>query len=458
MKVDAEFLEKYDKAGPRYTSYPPAPHFQDSFGPEDFFQALGRSENLGPEALSFYVHFPYCPNRCLYCGCTSEPMPEEAEAEAYFDALDAEIRDTLSRLDPTRPVTQIHFGGGTPNAQPRVVLKRVLDALLSRHSLAEGAEVAIECDPALSTTEKLEELRELGFNRVSFGIQDIDESVLGMVCRKRPVMPLNQLVTFSHALGFRGVNVDLVYGLPGQTAESFTRACREAEEADADRIVTFSYAHVPWVRERQKELERHGLPQASEKMDMFLAGLDFLTGRGMVMIGMDHYARPDDALSVALANNELHRNFQGYCTRKTTGQVCAFGASAISQLEDAYAQNERDSVKYVNAIREKASAIVRGYHLQDWQRFVRHAINDIMCNGRLDIPASAAATGFDLKEAEEMTRGAFAKLSEFEKDGLIERTERGLKVLPEGRLVVRVIAMAFDPMLDETENRYSRTV
>lgn len=458
FSLTADFLRKYDVPGPRYTSYPPAPHFATGWSESDILGLFEGSNATGDRNLSFYVHIPFCPRQCLYCGCTTEIGKPGSAVVAYFAALEREMDRILPLLDFSRPVTQIHFGGGTPNAAPVHHLAKVVEHLLRGRKLAEHAEIAIECDPNLVTKKKLAELREAGFNRISFGLQDFQKATLDAVNRGFPRIEPAELVAESHALGFTGVNLDLIYGLPFQTPETFSDTVRRTVEANPDRVATFSYAHVPWAKDHQKVLESKGLPDAEAKIAMAVGAYQGFLEAGYTPIGMDHFARPDDELAVALASGNLHRNFQGYCSRRTTGQVVGFGASAISQLHAGYVQNVKESSKYGEWTDSGRLPVDRAYVLSREERFVRETINSIMCQGRLDLRTIGCSEGYAEDEVRERFASALERLEDFVADGLCRFDGNVLETTPQGRLAVRNIAFLFDPLLGKGEGRYSRTV
>lgn len=453
-----EFLRRYDVPGPRYTSYPPAPHFRSDFQPGTVETLLEGSNTRGMPELSFYVHVPFCPHQCSYCGCTTEIAKPGSVVLAYFEAVALEMERVLPLLSPDRPVTQIHFGGGTPNAVPFRHLSDILDRIRSRFRFAEGAEIAIECDPNLLTMRKLGELRDIGFNRVSFGLQDFDRAVLEAVNRGFPRIEPADLVAEAHRLGFRGVNLDLIYGLPRQTVESFADSVRRCIEAGPDRVATFSYAHVPWAKEHQKILEERGLPSPETKLAMAVATFNAFLEAGYRAIGMDHFARPDDDLSLAQEKGLLHRNFQGYCSRRTTGQVVGFGASAIGQFHDGYVQNVKESPRYIDAVLAGGLPVERVYVATPEDRFRRDVINSLMCQGVLDPSVVGAGEGLSADETGRRLESGLSRLGPFEEDGLVERSGGIVRVTPRGRLAVRNVAMLFDPLLEAGQARYSRTV
>lgn len=453
-----DFLRRYDVPGPRYTSYPPAPHFRPDLEPRRVEQLLVDSNSVGTRALSFYVHVPFCPKQCLFCGCTTEIGRPGSQVNEYFRVLALEMERVLPLLDASRPVTQVHFGGGTPNGVPYRHLREVLDRLRGRFRFDPDAEVAIECDPNLLTERKLGELRDMGFNRVSFGLQDFDLGVLEAVNRGFPRLAPSELVRISHGLGFRGVNLDLIYGLPRQTPESFAASVEQCIAARPDRVATFSYAHVPWAKEHQLALEAKGLPSPESKLRMAVETHNAFLQAGYRAIGMDHFALPDDDLAIALEEGRLHRNFQGYCSRRTTGQVVGFGASAISQLHQGYVQNVKESLSWQSAVESGALPFERAYVLDQEESFRRDVINSLMCDGVLDPSSPALAGDFSLSQVRERLAPGLSRLDPFLEDGLVERDGEVVRVTAKGRLVVRNVAMLFDPLVDSGTARYSRTV
>jgi len=454
----AEFLRKYDVPGPRYTSYPPAPHFTAGWEESRILELFERSNSVGTRDLSFYVHVPFCPKQCLYCGCTTEIGKGGTEVLSYFEAVHREMDRVLPLLDSSRPVTQIHFGGGTPNAAPTRELAGVIEHILRGRSLSPHAEVAIECDPNLITLAKLADLRAAGFNRISFGLQDFNREVLDGVNRGFPRISPAYLVAESHKLGFTGVNLDLIYGLPGQTPDGFDKTVELTIQADPDRIATFSYAHVPWAKEHQKSLEPKGLPDAEAKIEMAVRVYRGFQSAGYVPVGMDHYAKPGDELALALEQGTLHRNFQGYCSKRTTGQVVAFGSSGISQLHEGYIQNIKESPEYSAAIARGVLPIERAYVLSPEERFHRDAINSIMCQGELDLDHVGDHEGLTPQESRQLLSRGLDRLEGPVADGLCTFDGTLLRTTPKGRLAVRNIAFLFDPLLEKGEGRYSRTV
>ncbi len=457
MKLDSTFLDTYNVAGPRYTSYPPAPYFKENSN-WDYYSDLITQSNSDSQNISFYVHIPFCPTLCYYCGCTTEITTKKDRIDSYFDAMRVERESLFSLIDNSRPVTQIHFGGGTPNAVPTSYLREIVDSIRGRYTFAENIEIAIEINPNQATFEQLKELRDIGFNRVSIGLQDFKKDVLDFVNRGYPEIHPKEMIAYCRELGFTGINLDLIYGLPGQTVESFRNTIDQAIDADPDRIAAFSYAHVPWVKKSQKILEKKGLPTPADKIAMAVDTHNIFVENGYDCIGMDHFAKPTDLLSISLKAKRLHRNFQGYCSQETTGQVYGLGSSSISQLDRAYIQNCRTSKEYCEAIAARKNSFNKCYELTQENSFYRAVINQIMCNGSLDIsiledhPHATQDMLLNVKDH-------IAECKQFSDDGLLIFSDNGFTLTELGLLVPRVVAMKFDPMLtNESLGTYSKTI
>jgi oxygen-independent coproporphyrinogen III oxidase len=458
MAIDTGLIQKYNRPGPRYTSYPPATFFHDGINAGHYRNMIGISNEQDPRNISIYIHIPFCRQLCHFCGCNTSHFPEKEFISEYIDAVITEIRSVSSLLDTTRPLTQVHWGGGTPNSIDLIFVEKVMNQISGIFSASVNAEIAMECNPAWLEPSQIDRLAGMGFNRLSLGIQDFNEEVLRIVNRKPSKFPVEELTARMDANGMTGGNIDLIYGLPGQTAASFRDTIEKAIKISPARLVTFSYAHVPWVKPAQKRLEEIGLPSVTEKLEMFETAYNLLTENGYIAIGMDHYAKPDDELSKALANKSLHRNFQGYCTQETTGQVYGFGSTSISQLNGGYYQNIKDGDKYIAAIREGGFAVSKGYELSRNDVIVREVINRIMCNGYMDMNEVAREFGIDTGELKLITAFKEEKLSGFIDDGLLTFDNDTLRLEPGGFMVVRNIAMEFDPLNGEGEGQYSKTV
>jgi len=459
MKITTDFLDKHNVSGPRYTSYPPANFFHTNFTAIDYIDQLRASNAQQPKNISIYIHIPFCPQRCHFCGCNTVIGQKRSIVERYIDAVKQEINNVASHLDvKNRKLTQIHWGGGTPNSISMKYIEDIMNLLKDKFVFDDNAEIAIECSPAYLEYTHIDQLAAMGFNRMSLGIQDFREDVLAVVNRQQPKLPVKDVVDYLRTKGFTGINLDFIYGLPLQTVDSFVETMTQAIAIKPDRIVTFSYAHVPWVKEEQLKLEKIGLPQPNEKMEMLINNIQLLQDAGYEAIGIDHFAHPEDQLAKAFKNKRLHRNFQGYCTLETTGQVYGFGASSISQLWGAYAQNLKGILPYMEAIEKDGYAIERGYTLSTKQQIVRSVINSIMCNGLLIFDEIASEFNMSADEIKTIIHFDPSKLIDFEKDHLISITDKGIKISDNGRMIARNIAMAFDPDLKQGETIYSKTV
>jgi oxygen-independent coproporphyrinogen-3 oxidase len=459
VDVDLELLKKYSRPGPRYTSYPTAPQFTEEFGPAELREEIIAS-NRGPDvlALSLYFHFPFCRSLCYYCACNVIITHSPARIASYLVELGKEIELLGGLVNPSRQVVQMHWGGGTPtylsSEQATSIFRRIRDTF----SFASDAEVAVEIDPRGLSREYLATLRELGFNRVSFGVQDFDYQVQASVNRVQPEELNRDVIRWSRELGFESVNVDLIYGLPYQTIESYETTLDKVIDISPDRLAVFNYAHVPWLKKHQAVLPREALPGPGERLRMLKLIIEKLTGTGYVYIGMDHFARPEDELARALRNRTLYRNFQGYSTR-ADAEVYAMGVTSISQLRNVYAQNVKDTTKYAEMLGRGLIPTRLGYRLDDDDKIRRHVIAEIMCNSRVVKARLAGEFGIDF---DSYFASALSALEPFVRDGLVSLRPDRIEVHDAGRLVIRNIAMAFDRYLDREEEDakpvYSRTV
>ena len=458
MKIDNKLLNKYNKKGPRYTSYPPATHFSEKYDDKDFINSVIKSNNENPQNVSIYIHIPFCPQICHFCGCTTESGFTKPFLERYVDALIKEIEFVSKYINNDRKLTQIHWGGGTPNAISLKYIQRITEKILMCFNLNDEYEMAIECSPAHLDYRHIELLKSYGFNRISLGIQDFDGKVLDAINRRRPKRPISKMVEKIHSEGFRGTNIDLVYGLPLQTVKNFNKTIEKAIDLNTDRIVTFSYAHVPSILPRQKILETIGFPSAEEKAEMYNNAYKKFTDAGYVPIGMDHFCRPDDEFYLALNNNQLHRNFQGYCTTRTTGQVYGFGASSISQLFSAYSQNVKNAAQYIKMINEKNTAVLRGYNLERNEKIIRDVINSVMCNYYVDFSKIAKKFESNSDEIKKIVDFDNEKFKDFVDLNFMKIENDKIIIYDSARLYIRNIAMEFDPLLNKKIGTYSKTI
>ena len=458
MLSKKKLLKKYNQSGPRYTSYPPATFFDSKFSNSDHERHIIQSNFETPENISIYIHIPFCPQICHFCGCTTESGYTKPFLERYVDALIKEIEYVANKIDKKRKVTQVHWGGGTPNAISYRYIERITNKLYDEFEFASFYEMAIECNPAHLEFKHIELLKKFGFNRISLGIQDFRNDVLEAINRKPSKHPIEEIISKIKSEGFTGTNIDLVYGLPLQTVSSFKNTVERAIELKTERLVTFSYAHVPSVLPRQKILEKIGFPSSNDKASMYENSYKKFVNSGYVSIGMDHYSLPEDEFAIALKNKNLHRNFQGYCTRETTGQVYAFGASAISQLNSAYSQNIKNAAQYIKAIETNNLAIFRGYSVTKEQKLIRDVINNLMCNYYVDFNDIANNNEISIDELYEIIDFSYENFDDFIEDGILEIKNEKVNVFENGRLFTRNIAMKFDPLVKKNIGTYSKTI
>ena len=458
MLSKKKLLKKYNQSGPRYTSYPPATFFDYKFSNSDHERHIIESNNENPSNISIYIHIPFCPQICHFCGCTTESGYTKPFLERYVDAVIKEINHVAKKIDKKRKVTQVHWGGGTPNAISYRYIEKITNKLYHEFEFASSYEMAIECNPAHLEFRHIELLKKFGFNRISLGIQDFRDDVLEAINRKPSKHPIEDIVSKIKIEGFTGTNIDLVYGLPLQTISSFKKTVERAIELQTERLVTFSYAHVPSVLPRQKILEKIGFPNSNDKASMYEDSYKKLVNSGYISIGMDHYSLPEDEFAIALKNKNLHRNFQGYCTRETTGQVYAFGASAISQLSSAYSQNIKNAAQYIKAIETNNLAIFRGYSVTKEQKVIRDVINNLMCNYYVDFNDIAVNNEISINKLYDIIDFSYENFDEFVNDGILEINNNKINVYENGRLFTRNIAMKFDPLVKKNIGTYSKTI
>ena len=455
MSQFTALLEKYSKPGPRYTSYPTAPYFHTGFTEADWIDEIKASQS--PErGLSLYAHIPFCDTLCYYCGCNMVATGDYSKASHYLGFLEQEMDRVAALTDPRRQVKQLHWGGGTPTYLKPDDIRRLMDMMRRRFSIAPDAEMGCEADPRELTREHLVALRESGFNRLSIGVQDLDEQVQKSVNRVQPEALIRNVYGWARELGFASINMDLIVGLPHQSVASFARTLDKVVPWAPDRFAIFAYAHVPWMKKHQKLISEEALPSFATRLDLQQMIHDRLGAAGYLNIGMDHYARPEDEIIKAQQSKTLWRNFQGYTTHKDC-DIYAFGVSSISQTPDTYMQNEKNLKKYQERIGKGGLAVERGLKLTRDDQIRRDAITRIMCDLELDLPSFAAAWNVDF--AGYFAEG-LAELPPLAADGLIELEPTRIVVTDLGRLFLRNIAMCFDGYLKQASQdqpRYSRT-
>jgi oxygen-independent coproporphyrinogen-3 oxidase len=452
----AALLEKYCKPGPRYTSYPPAPHFHTGFADADWRAELEATRNSSRD-LSLYVHIPFCDTLCWYCGCNMVATRDYGRAQRYLDLLFKEIDRVTDLVSPHRMVRQLHWGGGTPTFLRPEDMERLFGHLLSSFGLADHAEIGCEADPRELTREHVLTLKKLGFNRISLGVQDLDERVQQAVNRVQPEPLIREAYRWMRESGFESINLDLMIGLPHQTVASFSKTLDAIIDMRPDRLAVFTYAHVPWMKRHQKLIQESDLPDFRTRIALQELILDRLTGAGYVYIGMDHYALPGDELVVAQRNKTLYRNFQGYTTHKNC-DILAFGASAISQTDEVYVQNLKKLSEYRDRILAGRLATERGLRITREDKLRREAIIRLMCDLELD----AAAFGRKWNVDFDAHFGCRQELQAMAADGLLVLEGDLIRITETGRLFLRNIAMLFDAYLGQPQAgetpRYSKTV
>ncbi|MCI0536598.1 MAG: oxygen-independent coproporphyrinogen III oxidase [Verrucomicrobiales bacterium] len=456
MNVNLDLVRKYNQPGPRYTSYPPATRFGDKFSVDALFERLHGPNTDGDRDLSLYFHLPFCQSLCWYCGCTTVITTQQGQSAVYLRLLERELDLMRQVLNPRRKVVQIHFGGGTPTFLLPDELRALGHMIRERFVLVDDAEFGVEIDPRRLTRNHVAALREIGCNRVSLGVQDHNSAVQQAIHRIQPMEVTERAVEWVRAAGIDSLNIDLIYGLPHQTPASFEQTLEEVLDLCPDRLAVFSYAHVPWIKPSQKILQTEALPTPETKLEILKLTIEKLTADdAFVYIGMDHFARPDDDLAVAQRNQTLQRNFQGYSTRGHA-DIYSFGLSAISQAGDAYWQNHKELPVYANALEHDRLPVQRGYLLTPDDLIRRETIMRLMCDLGLDFAAMSERLGVNFAS---YFPQELASLQDLEVDGLVKRTNSGMRVTDTGRLFIRNIAMRFDVYLPaQTERRFSQTI
>jgi len=443
LRVSREFLARYNRPGPRYTSYPTAPVWNEAFGPQDLERVHSEADRERTP-VSLYMHLPFCESLCLFCACNVIIQKDKQVSVPYFDSLKKEISRVAGSVSRERQVVQFHWGGGTPTYSPPAQLEDLFAYTKERFTFSPQAEIGIEVDPRVTSREHLETLRRLGFNRLSMGIQDFHEPVQKAVHRIQSYEITRQLMEAARSLGFDSINVDLIYGLPYQTAGTFASTVDQIIGLEPDRIALFSYAHVPWLKKQQVSFAAF-LPEGLEKFEIFRTGLVKFLDAGYLYIGMDHFAKPDDELATAQAKRTLHRNFQGYTT-KAGADLYGMGVTAISGFRQAYAQNFRELPAWEKAVEQAGLATMRGYHLSDEDRLRREVISRLLCHTVIPKREIEQAFGIDFDQhfAEELRR-----LEPPLQDGLLTMDQGEIRATWLGRIFIRNLAMLFDPYLEK---------
>ena len=463
LPMTTELLEKYNVQGPRYTSYPTAPEWTDS-SPEGAEAACARANAKG-SPVSLYVHLPFCDEQCWFCGCFMKivPKPDRAgetrdEIEPYLADVHREIDILASRIDRSRPVKQVHWGGGTPTYLTPKQADSLAQHLLEAFRPDADAEVAVEVDPRVTSREHLAVLKNRGFNRVSMGVQDFDADVQELVNRVQPFDMTKALVDAARELGYSSVNLDMIYGLPGQKRAGFEKSVEQILSLHPDRVAMYSYAHVPWLKRPQRVLAAH-LPEGTEKFAIFVSGIERFVAAGYAYIGMDHFALPHDEIVKAQQGRTLYRNFQGYTTHAGC-DLYGMGVSAISSIDDVYVQNTKDYADYHRATEERRFSTVKGHRLTPGDFLRREVITRLLCHCVIDKREIERVYG--LRSFDETFASAMARLPEFVADGMVELTPDEIRVTTMGRIFIRNVAMLFDEYLEgksaDAPRIFSRTL
>jgi oxygen-independent coproporphyrinogen III oxidase len=445
LRVSEEFLARYNRPGPRYTSYPTAPVWNDSFGPNEL-EKVHEQADRARTPVSLYMHIPFCESLCLFCACNVVIQKDKGVAPPYLGVLKREIERVSRSVSRDREVVQLHWGGGTPTYLTPEQIEDLFGATRDRFTFAADAEVSIEVDPRVTSRTHLETLRRLGFNRLSMGIQDFYAEVQKAIHRIQPFEMTRDLISAARELGFDSINVDLIYGLPHQTPDRFAETVDQILQLAPDRVALFSYAHVPWLKKQQGAFAAF-LPEGMQKFEIFRTGMLTFLEAGYLYIGMDHFAKPGDELAVSQQQRTLHRNFQGYTT-KAGADLYGMGVTAISGFQNAYAQNHRDLASWEKAVADRGIATMRGYHLSDDDRLRRAVISRLLCHNVVikDEIAREFGIDFDRYFAEELRQ-----LEPSRDDGLVLLESDEIRTTWLGRIFIRNLAMVFDPYLERQQ-------
>ncbi len=459
LKVDIDMLKRYDKPGPRYTSYPTAPQFTSEFGATQFREEIERTNRLeNPADLSLYFHLPFCDTLCYFCGCTMLITRNRERIEEYVQYLIKEIELVGSMIKGGRKVAQLHWGGGTPTYLEPDQIRRLFDAIRSNFEFHGDAEIGVEIDPRGMTDGHLDALRDVGFNRASMGVQDFVDKVQEAVNRIQSEELTRWAFDGLRERGIESINLDLIYGLPYQTEESFPYTLERIIDISPDRLAVFNYAHVPWMKKHQQVIKEETLPGAEEKLKILKYTIERLTSGDYVYIGMDHFAKPDDSLTEAYFNKQLYRNFQGYST-KAGCDLYALGMSSISQLNEVYAQSVKELPEYYSAVGAGELPTERGYRLNRDDHIRRHVITRLMCD--FELSKSDVEAKFDLA-FDTYFADALRPLEPLVLDRLVELQDDKIFVTEMGHLLIRNVAMAFDSHLSKMQSEgtpmFSKTV
>ena len=453
-----ELMKKYDRPGPRYTSYPTAPLFSKEYNHEKYKEEIIRTNQPDNTTdLSLYIHIPFCDTLCYFCGCTTVITKNRDRVKEYINYLKKEIDLLSSHISPKRKVVQMHWGGGTPTYLTPSEISDLASYFRSKFSFSKEAEISAEIDPRELSFEHMQALRHNGFNRVSMGVQDYNEDVLAAINRAQGEKITRQAIEWTRTLGFTSLNLDLIYGLPLQTIETFEKTIDHIIDVSPERIAVYNFAYVPWMKPHQKLIKQEDLPSPTEKLKILLMTIKKFTDAGYIYIGMDHFAKANDELTTSQLNKSLHRNFQGYST-KAGCDLFGIGMSSISHFTNNYAQNAKTLTEYYEAIDANNFATEVGYSMSADDELRKHIIMRLMCDLALDIPD--VEKKFNIKFSDYF-KDAIIKLQSFIEDGLMDKSDNMLKITLQGRLFLRNIAMCFDSYISKVSKEkpvFSRTV
>jgi oxygen-independent coproporphyrinogen-3 oxidase len=451
--VSAAELLQHDKPAPRYTSYPTAASFHADVDAAQYAERLARAAQKRTEALGLYVHLPFCDTKCTFCGCTMVVSRRHDRMADYTEHLCQEIRRVAAALGARRAVAQLHFGGGTPNHLPASLFARIWEQLWSSFERREPAEISIEVDPRVGSAEQIAQFGAMGFNRISFGVQDFSDEVQEQIHRRQSAEAAEECFHAARAAGFGGINLDLVYGLPGQSVDSFLYSVEKTLSLRPDRIALFSFAYVPWLKPHQKSIPPASLPSPFAKLSIYFAARERFLAAGYAQIGMDHFALPDDELARALRRGELRRNFQGYTVLPGSDSI-GLGMSAIGDVAGAYVQNDPGIQSYEERIQEGGLATYRGYLRSNEDELRRDVIHRILCSFGLDYGSVEEDWKIDFRRHFSAALEALQQLAE---DGLVDLDATGFRATELGKLLIRIVAMPFDAHLQKVQSSSPQT-
>ncbi len=453
-KIDLEKFSRYSKPGPRYTSYPTALEFSEDFTYDKYIEYL----RSGTNQISIYIHLPFCRSACYFCGCNVVYTSKEEKLSRYVEYLKKEIDILAQHMDTGREVIQFHFGGGTPTYYQAFELDEIISYVKQTFpNWSDDAEVSVEIDPRYFNEDQMKVFKKHGFNRISFGVQDFDPKVQETIHRIQPYEQTKAAVDLARRYGIESINMDLIYGLPHQTLDSFKSTLDLAYTIEPDRFAVFNYAHVPWLKKTMRKFDETTIPSPDVKLAIFQHTIDFFDSKGYKMVGMDHFAKPEDELFAAIAKGELHRNFQGYTT-KGGANLIGIGLTSIGEGSRYYAQNTKDMKAYEAAINAGGLPYERGVELSDDDYIRKSVIMELMANFSIDIKRVEQEHGIDFAK---YFADSIKALGEFEAEELVEITDSKITVNPTGTLLIRNIAMPFDAYMGKyagSKKSFSKTV